>query len=75
MSTTVEVIQLDNSLGIVLPKDVIERLHIQSGDTWLITEIPNGIQLTPCDSDSANEIATFKKVMRDNHDVLRKLAE
>jgi putative addiction module antidote len=74
-STTVKITTIGNSVGIVLPKEVLSRLHVQKGDSLYLLETPEGIQLTPYDQDFAAEVDAAKRVMRKHRDVLRKLAE
>ena len=75
MGATVKVTTIGNSVGIVLPKEVLSRLHVEKGDSLYILETPDGIQLTPYDQDFAAEMDAAKRVMRKHRDVLRKLAE
>jgi putative addiction module antidote len=75
MTTTVKVTTVGNSVGVVLPREVLEKLRVEKGDTLYITETPNGVQLTPYSADLAAKIEVAEKVMRDYRDVLRKLAE
>jgi len=75
MATSVKVTTVGNSVGIVLPREVLEKLSVEKGDTLYITETPNGVQLTPYSADLAAKIEVAEKVMRDYRDVLRKLAE
>ena len=64
-----------SSTGIVLPKEVLERLRIGKGDTLFMTETPDGIELRPYDEGFAEQMAIAERVMREDRDVLRKLAE
>jgi len=75
MATIVKVTTVGNSTGIVLPKDVLERLHIQRGDTLYVTETPEGLQLTPFRPDFAKTVDAAKQVMRKYRNTLKKLAE
>jgi putative addiction module antidote len=75
MATKLKITTVGNSVGIVLPKDNLERLHLQKGDTLHVIETPNGIELTPYDPEFAEQMAVAEQVMRENRDVLRKLAE
>jgi putative addiction module antidote len=75
MATTVKITTIGNSVGIVLPKEVLNRLHVEKGDSLYVLETPNGITLTPYDQDFAGEMEAAKRVMRKHRDVLRKLAE
>ena len=73
--TTVKVTTVGNSAGIVLPKEVLERLRVSKGDTLYVIETPDGVQLTPYDPEFASQMDTAEKVMRKRRDVLKKLAE
>jgi putative addiction module antidote len=75
MVTAVKITTIGNSVGIVLPKEILNRLHVEKGDTLYISETPEGIQLTPYDQGFADEMDAARRVMRKHRDVLRKLAE
>ena len=75
MATTVKVTTVGNSVGIVLPKETRARLNVKKGDTLYLTETPDGVQLTPYDEKFLRVMEAAGRVMRENRDVLRKLAE
>ncbi|HBE81959.1 MAG TPA: AbrB/MazE/SpoVT family DNA-binding domain-containing protein [Blastocatellia bacterium] len=64
-----------NSIGVVLPRHVLERLRVDKGDKLFVLETPAGIELTPYDPEFAEQMAVAERVMREDRDVLRKLAE
>jgi len=59
----------------VLPKEILHRLRVDRGDTLYVIETPNGIELTPYDPEFARQMDVAERVMREDRDVLRKLAE
>ncbi len=75
MATTVKVTTVGNSVGIVLPKELLERLRINKGDILHVAETPKGIELTPYEEEFAQQMDVAERVMREDRDVLRKLAE
>jgi len=75
MFQTLKITTVGSSVGIVLPKAILERLRVEKGDTLYVHETPNGIELTPYDPEFAEDMAVAEKVMRENRDLLRKLAE
>jgi putative addiction module antidote len=75
MPTTAKIIPVGNSAGIILPKEVLARLNVGKGDTLYITEGPNGIHLVPFDQDFATQMEAARQIMRENRDVLQRLAE
>jgi len=72
---TVKLTTVGSSTGIVLPKDLLERLRVKKGDVLHVVETPNGIELTPYDPEFAEQIAVAEEVMRSDRNVLKKLAE
>jgi putative addiction module antidote len=75
MSNTVKLTTIGNSVGIVLPKEILAKLNVEKGDTLYVSETPDGIQLTPYDQDFADQMKAARRVMKENRDVLRRLAE
>ena len=75
VSNTLKITTVGNSVGIVLPREILERLRVEKGDTLYAVETPNGIELTPYDAEFARKLEVGKRVMRENRDLLRKLAE
>ena len=47
--TTLKLTQIGNSVGVILPKEVLAKLKVEKGDTLFVTEATNGITLTPYD--------------------------
>jgi putative addiction module antidote len=75
MTTTVKITTIGNSAGIVLPKEVLEFLRVSKGDTLTITETPTGLHLSPYDEEFARQLELAEQIMREDRDVLRKLAQ
>ena len=75
MANTLKITTVGNSVGVVLPREILERLRVEKGDTLYALETPNGIELTPYDPEFAEQMDIAKRVMREDRDVLRKLAE
>lgn len=63
-----------NSAGVVLPKELLARLRLDKGDTLFVTELPDGIKLMPYDPSFEQQIEVAERIMREDRDVLRKLA-
>lgn len=74
-ATAVKVTTVGSSVGIVLPKEILSRLHVEKGDTVYLTESPDGIRISPYDTAFAQKVEILEQVMRENRDVLKKLAE
>jgi putative addiction module antidote len=72
---TVKVTTIGDSIGIVFPPEVSQRLRVADGDEIQVTETPNGIELTACNGVPAQQLEFAKRVMIEDREVLRKLAE
>jgi len=75
MATSVKVTTIGNSVGIILPKEVLNRLHVEKGDTLYVTDSPEGVQLSAYNPALARKLEALERVMRENRDVLKKLAK
>jgi putative addiction module antidote len=73
--TTLKLTTVGNSTGVVLPKEILQRLRVDRGDMLYVLETPNGIELTPFNPELATQMEVAERVMREDRDVLRKLAE
>jgi len=73
--TTITVRSVGNSLGVVLPKELIARLRVGKGDQLFVQETASGIQLTPYDPEFERQMAAATQVMREDRDTLRALSK
>ena len=64
-----------NSTGVTLPKEVLERLKIQPGDSLYLTESPDGYRLTPYNPGFKRQMEKAESIMRRYKDALRELAK
>ena len=77
MSTSValKVTQIGNSVGVILPKDVLARLKVGKGDSLFVTDLPDGVALRPYDAEFAEAMEAAREIMKEYRDVLRELAK
>jgi putative addiction module antidote len=71
---TLKLTTVGNSTGIVLPREILDRLRVSKGDTLYAVETPNGIELTPYNPEFAAQMDRAEAIMREDRDALRKLA-
>ena len=74
MVNTLKLTTVGNSIGVVLPKELLSKLRVDKGDTLYVVETPDGIELTAYRPDFATQMDAAETIMRQNKDVLRKLA-
>ena len=75
MNMKLKITTVGNSAGIVLPKELLARLRVEKGDELFVTETPDGIKLMAYDPMFEKQMAVAERIMRENRDVLRKLAD
>ena len=66
---------IGNSAGVILPKELLARLRVEKGDELFALETPGGIVLTTYDPELAAQMEVAEQVMREDRQLLRKLAE
>ena len=69
------VTQIGNSVGVVLPKEALARLKLAKGESVFLTETPDGYTLTPYDPALDEEINAGREFMRDFRDTFHQLAK
>ena len=67
--------KIGNSLGLILPKEVLTRLKLEKGDTVFVTETPDGVAVTPYDPGLEEQIEAGRAFMRDFRDTFHELAK
>ena len=77
MSTSValKVTQIGNSVGVILPKEVLARLKGGKGESLFVTDLPDGVALRPYDAEFAEAMEAAREIMKEYRDVLRELAK
>lgn len=75
MGMQLKVTTVGNSLGVILPKELLEKLRVGKGDTLQVLETPGGITLSQYNPEFDRQMDVAEKVMRRRRDVLRRLAE
>ena len=72
---TLKLTQIGNSVGVILPKEVLVRLKIEKGDSLHVTETPDGLHLTPHDPQFAAQMKQVRRIAKKRRAVLRELAK
>ena len=67
--------RIGNSVGVVLPKEVLARLKLEKGDTVFVTETPDGFALTPYDPKLKEQLKAGRKFMQEYRDAFHALAK
>jgi putative addiction module antidote len=75
MNTQLKITKIGNSLGVILPKELLAKLRVELGDSLFATEAPDGMRITASNPDFAAKMAVAEKIMREDRDILRVLAQ
>ena len=67
--------QIGNSVGVILPKELLARLNVGKGDSIFWTEAANGVTLTPYDPELEEQLKAGRKFMREYRDTFHQLAK
>jgi putative addiction module antidote len=67
--------KLGNSVGVLLPQEVLVALNVGPGDALFLTESPGGYRITPYDLDFERQMGMAQKVMKRDHNLLCELAK
>ena len=73
--TALKLTQIGNSIGVILPRELLARLRVDKGDLLHVTNSPDGITLTPHDPAFGEQMEAARKLMKKRRDVLRELAK
>ena len=73
--TALKITSVGNSAGVLLPKELLAKLRVEKGDMLHVIETENGIELTPYAPEFDAQMAVAADIMREDHDILRKLAK
>ncbi len=75
MNKPLKLIPIGNSTGMILPKELLQELGVDQGDSLFPVQTPNGVELRPEDSEFEEEMKILRDVMRRRRSALRELAK
>jgi putative addiction module antidote len=73
--TVLKLTQIGNSVGVILPKEVLARLKVERGDRLFLTEAAEGVLLTPYDPALEEQLRLGREFMREFRDTFHQLAK
>lgn len=72
---SLKVTQIGNSLGVILPKEITERLKLAKGDELAVVPTAHGVELTPYDPGFAEKMKAARRISKKYRNALRELAK
>ncbi len=68
--------KIGNARGVILPREVLDKLRVKDGDKLYLTEAPDGsYRITPYDPEFEKHMTAVKKGMARYRNTLRALAK
>ncbi|MEX0724141.1 MAG: AbrB/MazE/SpoVT family DNA-binding domain-containing protein [Gracilimonas sp.] len=67
--------KIGNSLGVILPKQLIDELHLKNGDKLSIERSDGDLKFRPVDPDFEEWAEAYREINTDYKDVLKELAK
>jgi putative addiction module antidote len=67
--------QIGNSVGVILPKELLAKLGVGKGDTLYAIDQPDGVKLAVADPEFDAQMELARKLMKRWRNVLRELAK
>jgi putative addiction module antidote len=66
---------IGNSVGMILPREMLARLGLEKGDTLFVSETPDGFKASTSDPEFEAQVELARKLMKQWRNVLRELAK
>lgn len=67
--------KMGGSIGATLPREMVDRLHIEEGDELTVIETERGLLITPYDPDFDEAMEAYARGARKYRNALRELAD
>ena len=72
---TLKLTQIGNSVGVVLPRELLARLGVEKGDSLFVSESPDGLRLVRTDPEFEKQMKAARDAMKKRRAVLSELAK
>ncbi len=72
---TLKLTRYGTSTGIIIPKEMLARMHVAQGDQLFAIETAEGYLLTPYDPSIEAQLQAGRTFMKANRDVFKALAK
>ncbi len=73
--SAIKLTQIGNSVGVILPKEVLARLKVEKGDTLFLSDAANGVTLSTYSPEFEAQMTAARRIMKKRRAVLHELAK
>jgi putative addiction module antidote len=70
-----KLVNIGNSVGVVIPKEQLAKLGVTKGDTLYAVETTDGLRLSTSDPTFEEQMAEARRIMKEHRAILRELAK
>lgn len=70
-----KITKIGNSLGVILPKELISSMKLDKGDALWASEAGEGYKISPYDPEFSEQMSAARKLMKKRRNVLHELAK
>ena len=67
--------KVGNSVALIVPKHMRQKMGVKEGDSVYATETPDGYRISPYDPEFARQMGLARKVQAKHRDALHELAK
>lgn len=67
--------KVGNSVALIVPKQVRQKMGVEEGDAVYLTETPDGYRISPYDPEFSRQMEIARKVQSKHKDALHELAK
>ena len=67
--------KIGNSVGLVLPREILAKLKVREGETIYLTDTGDGFRITPYNEEFGVQMDAAEKIMNEDRDILRELSK
>ena len=75
MNKPLKIVRIGNSKGVILPKEELDRLNLDIGDTITCGPTPDGLNLTTKGDEFDRQMVEARKIMKRYRNALSELAK
>lgn len=75
MNIELNIVKIGNSVGVILPKDVLAKLRVELGDRLFLSEQQDGFAMRAHDPAFVEAMTAAEAIMREDRDILAVLAK
>ena len=75
ITSTLVLTSVGDDTGVILPDGVLEKLGVEAGGSLNVSETSRGFELTACHETFLEQVHHAAEIMRENTDVLIRLAK